>query len=682
MNQKILSGRYEIIEEVGMGGMAHVYKARCHLLNRIVAIKMLRNDLEGGEEFIQRFNREAQSAAGLTHPNIVSIYDVGEDNGNHYIVMEYMEGITLKEYIKQKGKLDPEEASYIALEICSALEAAHEKNIVHRDIKPHNIMITTDNRVKVTDFGIARASNNATMHTGESVLGSVHYISPEQARGGYVDCKSDIYSLGIVFYEMLTGHVPFESDSLIAVAMKHLEEKPVPPCELDPAIPVEIQDIVLKAMSKETRNRYQTVSAMKADIEATMSNSAIPETDYEPEEDADITQVIPVIRDIEVKDDFDIKSEKDETEDDGVYQVDVVDEEDEEVDKKSSTVKMVVLAATIAFLFVGTLSVGVTWLLFPDLPIFNVFSNSDISVPKFVGYNYEEAKEMAQEAGLLLEIGDEITSTEPVDTIVKQNTAEGRKVKRGETIIVYVSKGLAEFNAEDYIGMKERDAVDDLEAKGYKVTVKTESSTEIAKDCVIKVKKKDTKITLYVSKGYDDIEVVVPNIVGKKLDIAEQILDETSLVIGKVVYKETDIYEPGTVIKQDISSGEKVTAKTPINVTVAGEIEDDPEEKTDENKDENSEGDKKTTSNNGGSSSSNLERAKTISIALPSDRASVNVKATTRPVGGGAETEFYNATLNTSQKEVNLRVIGKSKLELVIYFDGVQVSTKVVDFTE
>jgi len=290
----ILGGRYTILEEVGKGGMAHVYKAQCNVLNRMVAVKMLRTDLEGGDEFITRFNAEAQAAACLTHPNIVSIYDVDEENGLYYIVMEYIEGITLKEYIKSKGKLSSLESAEIASQICSALTVAHEKNIVHRDIKPHNIMITKDNLIKVTDFGIARASNSATVQVGESILGSVHYISPEQARGGYIDGRTDIYSLGIVLYEMLTGKLPFESESPIAIAMKHIEETPVLPVEITPDISLELQDIVLKAISKETRKRYQNVTAMKSDLDVVVNllKASSGEVFVAPEDDVTASEKI------------------------------------------------------------------------------------------------------------------------------------------------------------------------------------------------------------------------------------------------------------------------------------------------------------------------------------------------------------------------------------------------------
>ncbi len=662
MTGTILGGRYEILEEIGKGGMAYVYKAHCRLLNRTVAVKVLRNDLEGGDEFIKRFNIEAQSAAGLTHPNIVSIYDVGEDKGYHYIVMEYIEGVTLKEYIKEKGKLPNYEAVDIAAQICSALEAAHTKNIVHRDIKPHNIMITSDHLVKVTDFGIARASSNSTMQVGDSILGSVHYISPEQARGGYVDCKSDIYSLGIVLYEMLTGSVPFESDSPIAVAMKHLEEKPVNPRELNPDIPEELQEIVLKAMSKETRNRYQSVTAMKSDLEAIMQR-------LKEEEPGGVSDETVPFKPVEgyAENDEEDNYEEDGSGDNGVYRIEDADEDNEE-EKKGSVGNMIFAAVVIAFLLVGGVSLGVTYLLYPDLPIFNLFSNSDIAVPQFVGMDYEKAKAKAEKEGLVLEIGDRIESTEKINSVVKQNTAKGRKVKKGETIIVYVSDGPGNIDFDEYIGMKAEKAVQKLEAKGYSITEKKKSDTEIAKDCIISIKQSGSKLTLYVSKGYDDIEVVVPYLVGKKMDVAEKLLDSSNLTVGKVTYVESDIYDAGTVINQGIASGEKVSAKTAVSITVAGKT------KTDNNSDKTNDDKNQTT---------NKVSTRTLSIGLPTDRSSVQVKVVAKSMdsSGGEETKF-NSTVNTSESELVLKVSGSGKVEYTIYFDGSVASTKVVDFSK
>lgn len=664
----ILSGRYEILEEIGKGGMAHVYKAHCRLLNRTVAVKVLRNDLEGGEEFTERFNIEAQSAAGLTHPNIVSIYDVGEDNGRHYIVMEYIEGVTLKEYIKEHGRLSNFEAASIASQICGALEAAHTKNIVHRDIKPHNIMITSDNLVKVTDFGIARASSGSTLQAGDSILGSVHYISPEQARGGYVDCKSDIYSLGIVLYEMLTGSVPFESDSPIAVAMKHLEEKPKNPCELNPDVPEELQEIVLKAMSKETRNRYQTVGAMKSDLEAIMPRLKENEDTEVSDDTRKFTPINSETAEIREQE----TEEETEDEDNNLYQVSEAEDDEDEEEPRGSVGNMIFAAVLTAFLIVGGISVGVTYLLYPELPIFNLFSNSDITVPQYVGMDYDAAEKKAAKDGLILEIGDRIESSEKINTVVKQNTAKGRKVKKGETIIVYVSSGPGDVDFEEYIGMKASKAVSKLEAKGYTVTQKKKSDTEIAKDCIISIKQSGSKLTVYVSKGYDDIEVVVPYLVGKKLDAAEKMLDDSKLSVGEIKYVESDIYNAGTVINQGIASGETVNAKTAIDLTVAGTTKDN-SKKDDEGEEENVQH----------TQPSNKAGSRTLSIGLPTDRSTVQVKVVSKSAdSNGSEKTEFNSTVNTSEAELVLKVSGSGKVEYTIYFDGSQVSTKTVDFSK
>ncbi|MBO5370022.1 MAG: serine/threonine protein kinase, partial [Clostridia bacterium] len=276
---KILGGRYEIIEEIGKGGMAYVYKAKCVLLNRIVAVKILRDDLDGGDEFLERFNTEAQAAASLSHSNIVSIFDVGIDHGKHYIVMEYVGGITLKEYIVEKGKIPYKEALDISYQICDAMQAAHEKNIVHRDIKPHNILVTDDRNVKVTDFGIARSGTTNTISGGNDILGSVHYISPEQAKGETVDTRSDLYSLGIVLYEMLTGKVPFDSDTPVAVAMMQIEQEA--PAIYDSDIPRGILQIMYKAMCKDKNKRYQNAEEIKNDILSIIENEdfLIPDGD-------------------------------------------------------------------------------------------------------------------------------------------------------------------------------------------------------------------------------------------------------------------------------------------------------------------------------------------------------------------------------------------------------------------
>ena len=291
---KIIGNRYEILEKIGNGGMATVYKAKCHVLNRYVAIKVLRDEFTTDEEFIKRFNTEAQSAASLTHPNIVSIYDVGNEGNLYYIVMELIQGKTLKEIIQEDGALPWKWSVNIAIQICSALEVAHKNNIIHRDIKPHNIIITEDGIAKVTDFGIAKAVSNSTITAFGTTIGSVHYFSPEHARGGYTDAKSDLYSLGIVMYEMLTGRVPFDADTPVSVALKHMPEKPVEPMKLNPSIPFEVNQVIMKAMQKEANLRYQSATEMLNDLERSLKN---PDGHFVEEKNLDsgLTQRIPTI---------------------------------------------------------------------------------------------------------------------------------------------------------------------------------------------------------------------------------------------------------------------------------------------------------------------------------------------------------------------------------------------------
>ena len=282
---KTIANRYEIISQTGVGGMATVYTARDNVLNRKVAIKVLKDEFTTDEEFVKRFNSEAQAAASLSHPNIVSIYDVGNEDGIYYIVMELVRGKTLKQIITEEGALPWKWSVNIAMQIASALDTAHKNNIVHRDIKPHNIIITEDGVAKVTDFGIAKAVSNSTITAFGTTIGSVHYFSPEQAKGGYTDAKSDIYSLGVVMYEMLTGRVPFDSDTSVSVALKHMQEPPVPPMEINDNIPQAVNDIILKAMEKEPMARYQTATAMMRDLSRALKD---PEGEFVEEENLEI----------------------------------------------------------------------------------------------------------------------------------------------------------------------------------------------------------------------------------------------------------------------------------------------------------------------------------------------------------------------------------------------------------
>lgn len=583
----VLGGRYTILEEVGKGGMAHVYKAQCNVLNRIVAVKVLRNDLEGGDEFIRRFNAEAQSAACLTHPNIVSIYDVGEEDGMYYIVMEYIEGVTLKEYIKTKGTLSSVESAEIASQICAALSIAHEKNIIHRDIKPHNIMVTNDNLIKVTDFGIARASNNATMQVGDSILGSVHYISPEQARGGYVDGRSDIYSLGIVLYEMLTGKVPFESESPIAIAMKHLEEIPVSPKTLSPDISSELQDVVLKAMSKETRKRYQSVGAMKSDLDIIINilkTAGDNDAAYDEEEiydnSDDEAEDNTSLRTI--KDNADYEYEDEEYDDseynDEEYDEDFDDEYEDE-DHRKISFNMVITALLISVIVVGAASFAIGAVVFPDAPFFvlvkSFFNNSDVTVPELVGKNFKEAITICSNLGLKTEETPGDFGPEPAGVITFQSYNEGALVKKGSVITLRTSKGPdpERFNTDEFKG-RHKDEINKLIAEGYtniEIVPKTDVNAE--ENTILEVRLTTDKILFYVNTDEQFVELAtVPDLSNMTVDEARAALQASGLLLkedGNFARKESTSVPEGKVVSQSERPGTQVEPKTEIKIYLA-----------------------------------------------------------------------------------------------------------------
>ncbi|MBO5955192.1 MAG: Stk1 family PASTA domain-containing Ser/Thr kinase, partial [Clostridia bacterium] len=395
----VLENRYEILEKIGSGGMAVVYKAKCQLLNRFVAVKVLRPDLQNDEEFVRRFNIEAQSAASLAHTNIVSIHDVGNQDGLHYIVMEYIEGETLKEYIEKKHILPWREAVDYTIQIAKGLEQAHKNSIIHRDVKPHNIIMTSDGVMKVTDFGIARANVQSTVTCEDTAIGSVHYISPEQARGGYTDERSDIYSLGVVLYEMITGKVPFDSDRPVTVAIMHLQEKPVMPREHNISIPLALEKIVMKAMSKEISMRYKNASEMIADLTAVLNDPSrvVVEAPEEKttDEGMDKTIVMPAVklRDIqteaedEVKPDYSEKEPDKEKETEPDTKKKTIEEFQGEIDKKKEkkVIAFAIISAIAVILLISMAFMSITGMngLFA--------SAGTVEIPEIEGMLYDEA---------------------------------------------------------------------------------------------------------------------------------------------------------------------------------------------------------------------------------------------------------------------------------------------------
>lgn len=583
-----LGKRYEVLSKIGTGGMADVYKGKDHMLNRYVAIKVLKREFREDSTFVRKFRSEAQAAAGLMHPNIVNVYDVGEDRGLYYMVMELVEGITLKEYIDRKNALSPKEVISIAIQMCNGIEAAHERQIVHRDIKPHNVMISKDGKVKVTDFGIAKATTSTTVST--SAMGSVHYTSPEQARGGYVDTKSDIYSIGITLYEMVTGRVPFNGDSAVEVAVKHLQDEITPPSELVPNIPHSLEQIILKCTQKNSERRYESVEELIQDLKHSLVD---PEGDFVrmiPLNNADTVIIteddLNDIRGAYVEDD---QSDDDEYEDeyddeyDDEYEEEYGDRkrksgDSDEVNPRMNKI-MKILTIVVAVLIVIVLGVVIgraAGVLKFGSGILEQDSEGKIKVPNVVGKTEGEAMEILEDAGLNYKIKARRESSKYDEGyVIEQDPVEGKRVEKGAEIQIVVSSGRTseEIAIPDVSGKDEETAQKELEDKGFtKITseaVYSEESqgTVISTDPAAGTKvAKDTQITMKVSKGSEKISV--PNVVGKSENDAKSEIKEAGLDVSSVDTEYSESYAAGIVIKQDPSGG-KVEKGSSVKLVVS-----------------------------------------------------------------------------------------------------------------
>ena len=465
---KIIGNRYEILEEVGLGGMATVYKAKDHVLNRLVAVKVLKDEFTTDADFVKRFNTEAQSAASLSHPNIVSIYDVGheEENNLYYIVMELIQGKTLKEIINSEGTLSWKWAVNIAMQIASALELAHKKGIVHRDIKPHNIIITEDGIAKVTDFGIAKAVSNSTITAFGTTIGSVHYFSPEQAKGGFTDAKSDLYSLGVVMYEMLTGKVPFDADTPVSVALKHMQEEPKEPAEINPEIPSAVNQIVVKAMQKEPSARYQNATEMLHDLSTALKD---PDGDFVIIENKDggYTRVMQAVTDDQIN-----------------------EGKKEEVQTKTNFFTEHP-KAKIAIIILGLVLLFVIVFLITKIAIDGGITKK-VDMPDFVGKTLEEAQTMADDLDLELNVEEVASSEVEEGKIVSQDPEyKEEKIDAGSTITVRVSKGPETAELPKLEGLTIEEAREKAEELGIILIEETENSDTVQQGYIIR---QDTEV--------------------------------------------------------------------------------------------------------------------------------------------------------------------------------------------
>lgn len=541
---KLLGSRYEIIEKIGNGGMATVYKAKDLVLKRYVAVKILREEYTTDNEFIKRFNTEAESAASLTHPNIVSVYDVGKEGNLYYIVMELIKGKTLKEIIVEDGRMGWKWSVKIAKQIAQALETAHRNNIIHRDIKPHNIIITEDGTAKVTDFGIAKAVSNSTITAFGTTIGSVHYFSPEHARGGYTDAKSDLYSLGVVLYEMVTGRVPFDADTPVSVALKHMQEKPVPPIELNPAIPQSLNDLILKAMEKDPNMRYSTATEMIEDLDKILKN---PEAE------------------VGVVDKSQARARRIQQEDNQTNQ-----SKSAKFKKYLEEHKGVKIALIVAiFLIVFIASIGIT------LGVLNSGKPKDILLPNFTNLTLDEAKAKAEEVKLNLNVSEEKYDVQIEEgKIISQDPKyqPNFTVKERSTVNVVVSKGQEIVKVTKLVGKTKDEARKELKDLGLEMEIEEVNSDDVEPGIVIEQDKQEgeevlagTKIKLKVSLGIEKVEV--PVLTGLSEDEAKAKITE-----AKLKWIRTDKIKDSSkgtgVVEQNISPKSMVDKNTEISITI------------------------------------------------------------------------------------------------------------------
>lgn len=547
---KILGNRYEIIEKVGNGGMATVYKATDLVLKRYVAVKVLRDEFTTDEEFIKRFETEAQSAARLVHANIVSIFDVGVDNGIYYIVMELIQGKTLKEIIvEERGPLPWKWSVNVAIQIASALEMAHKNNIIHRDIKPHNIIITEDGIAKVTDFGIAKAVSNSTITAFGTTIGSVHYFSPEHARGGYTDAKSDIYSLGVVMYEMVTGKVPFDADTPVSVALKHMQEEPIPPIEANPHLPEAVNKIILKALKKDPMLRYQTATELLQDLRMALKN---PSGDFVNDEDYDPTA----------------RTQRISTQDVDRMQKNSRKKEDNKFVAFIKNHK--VFSSFIGLILLFFIAFGGTML------VLKATNPKEVEMPNIVGLTKDEAQQKVESAKLKFVVSSEEYNTDVEENyIISQEPTyvEGyNRVKEGSEVKVVVSKGTEKTKVPKVVGMSKDDAIEAIENAKLKAEIVEESSKKVQEGYVInqetdantEVNAGET-VKIHVSTGTE--KATVPGVVGKSQDEAKKMLQDLGFVVT-VTTSEDNSKDNGVVLKQSLDEGKSVDKGSAITITV------------------------------------------------------------------------------------------------------------------
>lgn len=717
---KMLGMRYQIIEKIGSGGMAVVYKAKCHMLNRFVAVKVLKPELKNDIEIVAKFKAESQAAASLSHHNIVSVYDVGEEDGISYIVMEYVEGITLKKYIEKKGMIPWREACAIAVQICDAIEQAHRNNIIHNDIKPHNILMAENNTVKVTDFGIARAMSGIsadTMVVSRSAIGSVYYMSPEQDKGRFTDARSDIYSIGIVLYEMLAGRVPFDGDNHVMISLKKIEEDPVDVRIYNPDIPERISFIVMKAISRESHARYQTAEDMSRELtRATSKNYDAYDAVGIDNKDLSNTRKVKPINDVNIRNEL-LKGTKEEHKKRKKY------------DKSSAVIAIITTIVIIAIAF-GTY-------------IFMTGGKKEIVTPSLLGLTLEEAQEKIKDKDFTIEEPVLTKSSEESEMgkIILQDPGANASVKAGTKIVVTIGTGpeakTGDIEIPSFDDLSYTAALKIINEKGLKAVKIEEDSESINEGFVIRqspaegtMVTKDAVVTLYISKGK---KIRVPSIEGMTQEKAEEELKKYDLNVGSIKTEESNAAD-GVVIGQSPEEGAQVEKNSKVNIIVSGNAaatqipeadvnsqgttiykpkvnagnnaaqngvsdgndinkatqrpvsatkapvqnsethsnSDNTQSQTNNN---NNSSNNNNNSNNSNSTEKNEEKTKTLTVSF-NDSVGETVKVRVEANGR----EIHNETHKKSEGGIQIPVKGTRDAEVKIYFDDQLVTTKTISF--
>ncbi len=593
-----IEDRYEILEKIGSGGMSDVYKARCHKLNRYVAIKFLKQEFCEDKSFVSKFQIEAQSAAALLHPNVVSVYDVNEVDGVYYIVMEYVDGITLKQYIDRNGRLPIKEATSIAIQVGQGIEAAHNANIIHRDIKPQNVLISREGKIKVTDFGIARTTTANTI--SRDILGSVHYISPEQARGGQVDERSDIYSFGIVFYEMVTGQLPFDGDSTVTIALKHIQENVPLVSDIIPSVPSSVVRIIEKCTQKRPERRYQKMTSLLADLKTSLIS---PNEDFvvlEPETQENATILMTGAEAAALREEARRmrRAELEEFDDGTEYEEVDYDEDDEgyyddyentkvsrNKGKDSSNKKM-----NKVFLIIGIIVGAILVVILAVVGIRALIGGGgcsgskkeQVEVADVAGMEMTAAQRQIEDQGFEVKIVYEESDTIAENRVISQSPKAGTKAEKGSTVTLTISSGKTKQKLENYVGRMQEDAQKALSKLNIQTKITTRYSDDVEIGRVIETIpaagtdiSKDTVVELIVSRGPEKKTVTVPNLIGTNMQDAENTLYNLGFYVIEY-FVETEDSNVGKVINQSLGAGSVVDAGTSITIAIGKERQTQP----------------------------------------------------------------------------------------------------------